>query len=231
MRLDKYLSDCEIATRTETKKLVRQGRIKINGAPAIKSSDKVDESSDVEIDGEKVVYKKNIYLMMNKPKGYISAVYDKRLPTVLDLINEEYRKFEPFPVGRLDIDTEGLLILSNDGDFAHKMTSPKKNVFKRYFAVLDKGAEEKDRDIFAEGIDLGDFTSKGAVLEICENPCEVFVEICEGKFHQVKRMFEAVGKKVVYLKRVKIGGVCLDESLAEGEVREMSEEEILNILT
>lgn len=230
MRLDKYLSDCRAASRSETKSLVKQGRITVDGVRAKKSNDNVNESSIVEIDGERIVYREYIYLMMHKPPAYVSATYDKHLPVVVDLLDDEYKKFEPFPVGRLDIDTEGLLILSNDGDFAHKMTSPKKNVYKKYFARLDKEAEEKDKEIFAEGMDLGDFVAKPAKLEICENRCEIYVDISEGKFHQVKRMFEKVGKKVIYLKRVKIGGVWLDEELEMGEVREITEEERVKLL-
>ncbi|MCH5185394.1 MAG: rRNA pseudouridine synthase [Oscillospiraceae bacterium] len=225
MRLDKYLSDCRAALRSETKELVKQGRITIDGIRAAKSSDKVSEASIVRIDGLRVEYKKYIYLMMNKPQGYVSATYDKNKPVVIDLLDEEYKRFEPFPAGRLDIDTEGLLILSNDGDFAHRLTSPKKNVYKRYFARLDFPAEKSAVGIFGGGMDLGDFTAKPAKLEICDDPREVFVEICEGKFHQVKRMFEKVGRKVVYLKRVKIGGLRLDDTLAPGEVRELSEAE------
>lgn len=229
MRLDKFLSDCRISSRSETKELVKQGRITIDGTRALKSSDKADTSSIVMIDGEIIKYQEYIYLMMNKPSGYISAVYDKKQPVIVDLLDEKYRKFEPSPAGRLDIDTEGLIILSNDGDFIHKVTSPKKNVYKRYFARLDKEALESDKSIFSGGMDLGDFVTKPAVLEICEKRDEVFVEICEGKFHQVKRMFENVGKKVIYLKRVKIGGLVLDPSLALGEVRSLSEEEKLSI--
>lgn len=226
MRLDKYLSDCKFSCRSETKELVKKGRVRIDGMIAKKSSDNVNEDSCVEVDGERVIYKKFIYLMMNKPSGYLSAVYDKKLPVVTDLLDEDSGRFAPFPVGRLDMDTEGLLILSNDGDFAHRMTSPKKEIYKRYFAVLDKAAEEKDKAVFEEGMDLGDFTSKPARLEICANPKEIYVEICEGKFHQIKRMCEKVGKKVMYLKRVKIGELWLDGELEKGGSRELSEEDL-----
>lgn len=229
MRLDKFLSDCRVSGRSETKELIKQGRITVDGAVAHKSSDKVSEESVVMIDGERVEYRAFIYLMMNKPAGYISAVYDKRQPTIIELLDEEYRKFEPVPVGRLDIDTEGLMLLSNDGDFVHRVISPKKNVYKRYFARLDREAEEADKEIFAAGMDLGDFSAKPAVLEICADRREVFAEISEGKFHQVKRMFEKVGKRVVYLKRVQIGGLNLDEALAPGDARMLSEDEINSI--
>ena len=139
---------------------------------------------------------------------------------------EEYSHFNVFPVGRLDIDTEGLLILTNDGQLDHEITSPKKNVYKRYFAVLDSPAQPEDIEAFAAGMEFSDFTAKSAYLEITDNPCEVYIEIAEGKFHQVKRMCARVGKNVVFLKRVAIGSLMLDEELAVGEVREMSREEV-----
>lgn len=229
MRLDKFLSDCRVSGRNETKEMVKQGRITIDGVKASKSSDKVNAGSIVMADGRIIEYRKYIYLMMNKPAGYISAAYDKKHPAVAELLEAEYRKFDPAIAGRLDIDTEGLLLLSNDGDFVHRVISPKKNVYKRYFAVLDREAEDKDREIFASGMDLGDFTARPAEMEICENRREVFVQICEGKFHQVKRMFEKVGKRVTYLKRVSIGGLELDAQLASGAARPLSDEEIDSI--
>ena len=139
---------------------------------------------------------------------------------------EEYAHYNVFPAGRLDIDTEGLLILTNDGDFVHRITSPKKNVYKRYFAVLDKAVEEKDIEVFKAGMEFKDFTAKPAKLEICENPYEAYVEIAEGKFHQVKRMFERVGKTVTYLRRDSIGGLCMPDNLELGEMVEISNDEI-----
>ena len=167
-----------------------------------------------------------VYLMLNKPQGCVSAVYDKKYPVVTEFVPEEYAHFEVYPVGRLDIDTEGLLILTNDGQFAHEMTSPKKDVYKRYFAVLDKPMEEKDVEIFAGGMEFKEFTAKSAKLEITENPNEAYIEIAEGKFHQVKRMCERVGKTVTYLKRVAIGNLKLDKSLEKGEVRELTKDEL-----
>ena len=227
MRLDKFISNCGAASRSEVKKLVKNGCVTVNGVPAKKADISVDENGDVIcVNGTELNYRKYIYLMLNKPQGYISATEDKHYPVVVDLIPEEYSHFNAFPVGRLDIDTEGLLILTNDGQFDHNMTSPKKNVYKRYFARLDKPAEKKDIEIFAAGMEFKEFTAKSAKLEICENPKEVYIEIAEGKFHQVKRMCERVGKTVVYLKRVAIGSLVLDENLGLGEIREFTDEEL-----
>lgn len=227
MRIDKYISACGAASRSEVKKLIKSGRITINGKPPQKADEHINENEDiVMLDGKELVYREFVYIMLNKPQGYISAVYDKHYPVVTELIDKEYAHFEVAPVGRLDLDTEGLLLLTNDGDFNHNMTSPKKNVYKRYFAKLDKNAEEKDINVFRDGIEFKDFTTKPAVLEITENSDEVYIEIAEGKFHQVKRMCEYVGKTVTYLKRVSIGPLKLDETLRVGESRELTKEEV-----
>lgn len=229
MRIDKYISNCGYASRKDVKKLIKNGVVTINGTVCKKAEQQVDENSEVCVEGNKLVYSEFVYLMINKPQGYISAVYDKKYPVVTDLVDEEYVHFEVFPVGRLDIDTEGLLILSNDGQFAHEMTSPKKNIYKRYFARLDKPMEEKDIEIFAGGMEFKEFTAKPAKLEITDNPEEVYIEIAEGKFHQVKRMCERVGKRVVYLKRVAIGGLTLDETLKIGQIKELTKEDLEKI--
>ena len=208
------------------KKLIKQGLVFIDGEVCKKPEEQTDEDSIVEVDGERLIYREFVYLMLNKPQGCVSAVYDKKYPVVTEFVPEEYAHFEVYPVGRLDIDTEGLLILTNDGQFAHEMTSPKKDVYKRYFAVLDKPMEEKDVEIFAGGMEFKEFTAKSAKLEITENPNEVYIEIAEGKFHQVKRMCERVGKTVTYLKRVAIGNLKLDKSLEKGEVRELTKDEL-----
>ena len=226
MRIDKYISGCGYASRKNVKKLIKQGLMFIDGEVCKKPEEQTDENSIVEIDGERLIYREFVYLMLNKPQGYVSAVYDKKYPVVTEFVPEEYAHFEVYPVGRLDIDTEGLLILTNDGQFAHEMTSPKKDVYKRYFAVLDKPMEEKDVEIFAGGMEFKEFTAKSAKLEITENPNEVYIEIAEGKFHQVKRMCERVGKTVTYLKRVAIGNLKLDKSLEKGEVRELTKDEL-----
>lgn len=188
--------------------------------------EQAEKTSVVEVGGERLVYRELVYLMLNKPQGYVSAVYDKKFPVVTDLVPPEYNHFEVFPVGRLDIDTEGLLLLTNDGQLSHALTSPKKDVYKRYFAVLDKPAEENDVEAFAAGMEFKEFTAKSARLEITDNPREVYIEIAEGKFHQVKRMCERVGKTVTYLKRTAIGGVRLDENLETGEIRELTDDEL-----
>lgn len=226
MRIDKYISGCGYASRKDVKKLIKQGLVFIDSEVCKKPEEQTDENSIVEVDGERLIYREFVYLMLNKPQGCVSAVYDKKYPVVTEFVPEEYAHFEVYPVGRLDIDTEGLLILTNDGQFAHEMTSPKKDVYKRYFAVLDKPMEEKDVEIFAGGMEFKEFTAKSAKLEITENPNEVYIEIAEGKFHQVKRMCERVGKTVTYLKRVAIGNLKLDESLEKGEVRELTKDEL-----
>lgn len=226
MRIDKYISGCGYASRKDVKKLIKQGIVFIDGEVCKKPEEQTDENSIVEVDGERLIYREFVYLMLNKPQGCVSAVYDKKYPVVTEFVPEEYAHFEVYPVGRLDIDTEGLLILTNDGQFAHEMTSPKKDVYKRYFAVLDKPMEEKDVEIFAGGMEFKEFTAKSAKLEITENPNEVYIEIAEGKFHQVKRMCERVGKTVTYLKRVAIGNLKLDKSLEKGEVRELTKDEL-----
>ncbi|MDO5396811.1 MAG: pseudouridine synthase [bacterium] len=227
MRLDKFISNCGAATRSEVKKLVKNGSVTVNGAIAKKPDIKIDENKDVVcVSGAELNYREFVYLMLNKPKGYISATEDKHYPVVTELVPEEYAHYNVFPVGRLDIDTEGLLLLTNDGQFDHYMTSPKKNIYKRYFARLDRPAEDEDIEIFKNGMKFKEFTAKSARLEITENPAEVYIEIAEGKFHQVKRMCERVGKNVIYLKRVAIGSLPLDESLEKGKVRPLTEDEM-----
>lgn len=232
MRLDKFLSECTSLSRKEIKKLIRLGVVTVNNATAGKSEIQVDENSDIiRLNGEVVEYRKYIYLMMNKPQGVVSATWDKNQPYVTQLIPEEFLHYEVFPVGRLDIDTEGLLILTNDGDLNHRLTSPKKNIYKKYFAVLEKEAEDKDIEIFKNGIVLSDFTTKPAILEITEKKNEVYVSIAEGKFHQVKRMCGYIGKNVTFLKRVSMGALKLDESLKPGECRKLTDEEVKMLFT
>ena len=226
MRLDKYITACGICTRSEAKKLIKSGAVTVNGAICKTAEAKITDTDAVAVNGEPLVYREYVYLMLNKPAGYVSATEDKHYPVVTDLVPPEYAHFNVYPVGRLDIDTEGLLILTNDGAFAHELTSPKKNVYKRYFARLDKPAEQSDIEAFAAGMEFRDFTAKPARLELTENPCEVYIEIAEGKFHQVKRMCERVGKTVTYLKRVRIGALALDETLSLGEIKELTEEDI-----
>lgn len=226
MRLDKFISSCGYASRREVKKLVKQGAVTVDGVPAVSADMNIPDSAAVKVNGTELSYREFVYLMLNKPAGYVSATEDRKYPVVTELVGEEYAHFEVFPVGRLDIDTEGLLILTNDGKLAHDLTSPKKNVYKKYFARLDKPAEPSDADEFAKGMEFKDFTAKPAILEITENPDEVYIQIAEGKFHQVKRMCERVGKRVIYLKRVSIGKLELDKALSAGEIRELTDDEI-----
>lgn len=225
MRLDKFLSESSPYSRREIKELIKRRAVSVNGKFAEKADEKVSDRDEIRVDGELIKYSKFVYLMLNKPQDYISATEDKKYKTVTDLVPERYRHYNVFPVGRLDIDTEGLLLLTNDGAFDHAVISPKKNVYKRYFARLDKPCGGSDIDAFAAGMEFKDFTAKPAKLEICEERCEAYVEIAEGKFHQVKRMFERVGKTVVYLKRTAIGRLELPPDLMIGEMRELTESE------
>ncbi len=230
MRLDKFLSSAGTGSRTEIKKLIKGGVVTVNSSVCLRAETKIDPENDtVCLFGEVIKYQKFIYLMMNKPKGYVSATFDRRLPTVLDLVPEEYLHFEPFPAGRLDIDTEGLLLLTNDGQLAHNLLSPKKHIPKTYFAKVNGCVTETDILEFRHGVTIdGGIKTKPAILEIISagEISEISLTITEGKFHQVKRMFEAVGKKVVYLKRTKMNALRLDEALSPGEVRELTAEEL-----
>ena len=227
MRLDKFLSESSSYSRKEIKILAKTNRIIADGRLVKSPDEKVDENSFITVKGIPVPYRKYIYLMLNKPQGYLSATEDDHDPVVTELVPEELQHYKVFPVGRLDKDTEGLLLLTNDGQFDHALMSPRKEVKKRYFAILDTPAEKEDMEKFASGMDLGDFSAKSAVLEITEDPRKVFIEISEGKFHQVKRMCEKVGKNVLFLKRVAIGKLFLDETLPPGKCRELTKEEML----
>ena len=230
MRVDKLLSNVGVASRAELKKYCKQGLISVNGKVINNPGVQVDsENDDVRFNGEKIVYREFVYIMLNKPDGYISATYDKCDPIVLDLIDQSYLVFEPFPVGRLDKDTEGLLVLTNDGQLAHRVLSPKKHVPKTYYAKIQGKVTEEDILAFEKGVILDDgYETMPSQLKILKSDdmSEIELTIHEGKFHQVKRMFESVGKKVVYLKRLSMGKLKLDESLKLGEYRELTEEEV-----
>ncbi len=226
MRLDKYISNCTGISRKDVKKLIKQGEVTVDEITAVSPEMNVSEKSAVAVKGQELVYREFVYLMLNKPAGYVSAAEDKKYPFVTELVPQEYAHFNVFPIGRLDIDTEGLLLLTNDGQFAHNLTSPKKNIYKKYFARLDAEAENSDIEEFKKGMEFKDFTAKPAILEITENPKEVYIQISEGKFHQIKRMCQRVGKTVTYLKRVAIGDLELDKTLAAGKIRELTADEI-----
>ena len=229
-RIDKVLSNLGYGSRSELKKICKNGLLKVNGKVINNPGLQVDvENDEIIFDGEKVTYKEFIYLMLNKPDGYISATFDKRDPIVLDLIDKEDLVFEPFPVGRLDKDTEGLLVLTNDGQLAHRVLSPKKHVPKTYYAKIEGVVTEDDIKAFAKGVTLDDgYETMPAELVILKSDeiSEIELTIHEGKFHQVKRMFESVDKKVIYLKRLSMGKLQLDKNLALGEYRELTDEEI-----
>ena len=230
VRLDKILGNMGYGSRKELKKIIKYGLIKVDGEVVKKSSIHVNPyESMIEINGEIVEYREKIYIMMNKPKGVISATYDNRHNTVIDLLEEKYLSFNPFPMGRLDIDTEGLLIITNDGKLSHDILSPKKHIPKTYYAHIRGEVKEEDVEAFKEGIILDDdYKTLGSLLEIEESGevSKINLTIFEGKFHQVKRMFEARNKKVLYLKRVAMGKLRLDDNLELGEYRELSDQEL-----
>ncbi len=227
MRLDKLLSGAGLGSRKEIKQFLRKGAATVNGVVVKNADINVDENKDIiTFFGEKIIYREFIYLMLNKPAGVVSATYDNRDETVISLVPDEYIHYELFPVGRLDKDTEGLLIITNDGAMAHRVLSPKHHVPKKYYAEVN--AEITDADIikFKEGIILDDgYKTMPAELERITDKA-AYVTIAEGKFHQIKRMFADTGKKVEYLKRIKFGAIELDPALKPGEIREFTETEI-----
>lgn len=224
IRLDKMLAHMGYGSRKEVKELIRKGYVSVNGE-IIKSDDlKVNDDDEVIIFDEVVNYDEFVYLMLNKPDGYVSATFDNNLPTVLDLIYG-YESRNLFPVGRLDIDTYGLLILTNDGKLAHKLLSPKNHVEKKYYLKYDGKYKDNFVDIFKKGIPLDDFVCKPAKFENLGNN-EAYITISEGKFHQIKRMMEYVGCEVTYLERIEFGNIKLDTNLKRGEFRILTNDEI-----
>ncbi len=230
VRLDKLIADSGRASRREAKELVKAGRVRVDNMIASSAEMKVDgDVSTVYIDGESLDYRKNRYIMMNKPNGVLSATEDSQQKTVIDLLPESLRKQELFPVGRLDKDTTGLLLLTNDGVFSHNIISPKHHIAKVYRAAVTGVLDDDDIAAFEKGIVLSDGTEcMSAKLEI-ERPSVGLATVYEGKYHQVKRMFASRGKHVTALHRLSIGGLSLDQKLRSGEFRELSEEEISKI--
>lgn len=230
LRLDKYLADMGKGTRTEVKGYIKKGKVSVNDSIVKEPNIKIDTMTDqVFLDGELVQYVSYEYYMINKPAGVVSATTDNYCKTVIDLIDSSIRK-DLFPVGRLDKDTEGLLLITNDGELAHQLLSPKKHVSKVYFARVLGRVSTEDIIKFKEGISIEDeFTTLPADLTIIKSDevSEIELTIYEGKFHQVKRMFEAVGKTVIYLKRLSMGKLVLDASLELGQYRKLTEEEVL----
>lgn len=252
MRLDKFLANSGIGTRKEVKEILKNKKVSVNDIFVKDGKIQIDEEKDVVKYENKIVnYKPFVYIMMNKPAGVISATEDNHHKTVIDLLNNNYKTYDIFPVGRLDIDTEGLLLLTNDGVLSHNLLSPKKHVDKKYYVKIARLLSESDIKKLENGIKLEEnFITKNAKIEIIKNKFEknsenfefienkktennvkenenlVYITISEGKFHQVKRMFKAVGNEVLYLKRIKMGNLWLDESLELGKYRELTEEEL-----
>lgn len=234
MRLDKFLSECGICSRSESKIFIKKGMITVNGKKAAKGEEKIDPDNDeIMFKGQKIIYAEFEYYMLNKPAGVVSATEDKNDKTVIDLVPKPHAK-DIFPVGRLDKDTEGLLIITNDGETAHRLLSPKKHVDKTYFVRTsggEIGTEEVEK--LENGVDIGEEKlTLPAEIEMLKNGeiSESLLTIREGKFHQVKRMFKAVGREVIYLKRISMGKLKLDESLEKGGCRRLTEDEI-NMIT
>ena len=222
LRLDKYLANSRAGSRSEVKEYIRKGRVTVNGTVCRDNSRYIEETDEVCLDGRRIVYKEHVYYMLNKPAGVVSATEDPVERTVIDLFPPELRK-GLFPVGRLDKDSVGLLIITDDGEFAHRFTSPSGHVDKRYLIRTDQPLCVEDAKKFSEGITLADGTTlKSAKLEISENdPCQAEVTISEGKYHQIKRMIASCGKTVTYLKRLSMGDITLDPDLEEGEFKEL----------
>ena len=228
IRLDKFLADMGLGTRSEVKKEIHKGQVRVNGIPEKSPEYKLDIQKDlVEINGRQISYAQHEYYMLNKPAGVVSATEDKRDTTVLDLIQEKQRK-DLFPVGRLDKDTEGLLLITNDGSLAHQLLSPKKHVKKTYFVRIEKPVSPEDVKMLEDGLDIGEEkkTLPAEISHLSPGKTSLCLTIKEGKFHQIKRMFQAVDNKVLYLKRLSMGSLMLDENLAPGEYRPLTEEEI-----
>lgn len=233
-RLDKFLANQNIGSRKEVSALVRKGRVTVGGVVAEKSDMKIDADKDeIAVDGKVIGYSEFVYIMMNKPKGVVSATDDGKCETVVDLVPPELFRRGIFPAGRLDKNTTGLLIITNDGDMAHRMLAPKSHVYKIYEAELDGPVTGADIKAFEEGIKSGEqqFLPAQLWLKDENEPHKATVRIREGKFHQVKRMFAACGKTVLELKRCRIGALGLDESLGEGECRYLTKEELELIFT
>lgn len=232
IRLDKYLADMGVGTRQEVKQKIKRGLILINGETARSPDLKIREGEDrICAEGREIRYAAFEYFMLNKPAGVVSATEDSRDTTVTDLIKEKRRK-DLFPVGRLDKDTEGLLLITNDGELAHRLLSPRRHVDKTYYARIRGRVADEDVRMFAHGLYIGTKEKKERAmpgrLEILASgeESQIRLTIQEGKYHQVKRMFQAVGKEVIYLKRERMGPLVLDENLGPGEYRRLTGEEL-----
>lgn len=235
IRLDKFLSEMSGWTRSEVKKIVRTGSVTVDGNEVKKPETKIDEKlSIVRVDGRQIKYNKYEYYMLNKPKGFVSATTDREHKTVVDIISSSEKK-DLFPVGRLDIDTEGLLLITNDGELAHRLLAPKNHVEKTYYVEVSGILDDADVDVVEEGLDIGEekktIPAKMEILktDIQNNISSCYLTIHEGKFHQVKRMMKKLGKTVTYLKRVSMGSLILDSKLKKGNYRKLTEQEIIEL--
>lgn len=230
MRIDRIISNSGCGSRKEIKKMIKFGLITVDGMVINDCGTLINpDESDIRVNGNQLQYVKYVYIMMNKPKGVISATCDNKHKTVIDILPQEFRQYDLFPVGRLDIDTEGLLLLTNDGGLAHNILAPKKHVPKKYYALIEGVVSDEDIEKFGNGILLKDgYKSMPAKLTIkkSDSISEIELIIYEGKFHQVKRMFESVDKKVKYLKRISMGSLCLDGNLGLGDFRKLTFEEL-----
>ena len=223
-RLDRLLSDMGVASRSELKKIIRDGRVTVDGVPVTSPEKKLEAGAcRVTLDGRELSYSRFRYYMLDKPAGLVTATEDKKQPTVLELLTPEMRRMGLFPVGRLDKDTSGLLLLTNDGDFAHRVISPKAGVEKLYHARVEGAPDQEDVQAFAEGLTLGDGTRclPAGLTLLGGNEC--LVTVMEGKYHQVKRMLASRGKPVTALRRLAIGGLRIDETLGAGGFRELDQ--------
>ena len=227
-RLDKLIASTGKYSRREVKILIKEGRVIVDGFPAKSAEDKVDPAvSMVEVDGEDIGYRAFTYIMLHKPAGVLTATEDKRQRTVMDLLPAHLQRLDLAPVGRLDKDTEGLLLITDDGDLAHRLLAPKSHVDKVYYAELNAPLDDAAVAAFEQGITLADGTEcMSAGLQLLEDGTKVLITLREGKFHQVKRMTAACGATVLYLKRLSMGALRLDESLAPGEHRFLTNEEV-----
>lgn len=232
VRLDKFISSAMAVTRTEAHTLIRRGYVNVNGKTEKDIAKKLDpESCEVTCKGERIGYSEYHYYMLNKPDGYICSTEDMRDPTIMELLPDKMKHYGVFPVGRLDKDTLGLVILTDNGALAHYLLSPKRHVDKKYYLETDLPMTEDDVKSFEKGVDIGeDRLTLPARLEISDDPTKGHIVIHEGKFHQIKRMLHAVGKEVVYLERVEFDRIKLDRTLARGESRELTPEEIASLL-
>lgn len=231
IRLDKYLADAGIGTRSEIKAYIKKGFVIVNNEIAKKPDIKVNtETDEILFQNEPIHISDYEYYLLNKPAGYVSATKDNTAPTVLSLIQSNRKDL--FPVGRLDKDTEGLLLITNDGDLSHRLLSPKRHVDKTYFAIVEGIVNDEDIRTFANGVYIGDedldvaLPAKLIIQQVEDSTSHIYVTIQEGKFHQVKRMFQAVGKKVIYLKRTSFGNLALPSDLELGQARPLTEEEL-----